>query len=308
MTETVTQVGTRGESLVREWSRSELVNAFWLALVPGGIAFAAFLTASFARQGAIGLDAHAYWLAASDPSSWYSRPPGSIDAYLYSPVFAQVLRPFGLLPWPIFQTVWMLAGIGVLAWLLAPLGWIRAVGIGLFFVPELLLGNVFLFVALSLALMVRGFPGAVVFPLLTKIGPAVVALWFVGRRQWKDLARVGVAAVLVVGGSYVFAPEAWRDWVAFLGASADTRGTGALIRVVCAGVAVLWAARRGWAWVLAPAAILASPVLGGLGPFAVLASLPRLLKWQRDKRATDTRSRSAKPDESSRPASPSSDL
>jgi hypothetical protein len=48
---------------------------------------------------------------------------------------------------------------------------------------------------------------------------------------------------------------------------------------------VVWAARRNQAWLLAPALILACPVLGGYGPLAVLAAIPRLLKWQRAHRA-----------------------
>ena len=49
-------------------------------------------------------------------------------------------------------------------------------------------------------------------------------------------------------------------------------------------VLVVWAARRNQAWLLAPALILACPVLGGYGPLAVLAAIPRLLQWQREHR------------------------
>ena len=127
----------------------------------------------------IGLDSHAYWLAAREPETWYTRPPAYRDAFLYSPAFGQALRPLGVLPWPAFQAVWFLGCAAILVWLLAPLGWKRGLILAPFFVSELLLGNVYLLFAASLVLSLGRFPGAVALPILTKVAPGVVGLWFV---------------------------------------------------------------------------------------------------------------------------------
>ena len=93
---------------------------------------------------------------------------------------------------------------------------------------------------------------------LTKVAPGVVGVWFVVRRQWR--------ATL---------------W-------------GATLRLAAALGIVIWAARTGRAWLLAPALILACPVLGGYGPLAVLAAIPRLLEFERAERAAKTPDRAAK--------------
>ena len=67
----------------------------------------------------------------------------------------------------------------------------------------------------------------------------------------------------------------------FLGTSAGERGLGSTVRLVLSLALVVWAARHHQAWLLAPALILACPVLGGYGPLAVLAAVPRLLQWGR---------------------------
>ena len=67
----------------------------------------------------IGWDAHAYYVA------WYGglyeELPGSVDAYNYSPLFAQVIWPLTLLPWPVFCAVFVGAAAAGVAWLLRPL-------------------------------------------------------------------------------------------------------------------------------------------------------------------------------------------
>lgn len=265
-----------------------LARAAWLALIPGGLLFLGMQVYVYRQTGNIGLDSHAYWLAAREPETWYSRPPAYRDAFLYSPAFGQALQPLGLLPWPAFQAVWFLGCGAILAWLLAPLGWRRGLILAPFFVSELLLGNVYLLFAASLVLSVGRFPGAVALPLLTKVAPGVVGVWFITRREWRKVFwAVGTTAAIVLV-SVLTVPEAWASWVQFLGTSAEDRGFGSTVRLVLALVIVVWAARRNQAWLLAPALILACPVLGGYGPFAVLAAIPRLLQWQRAQRALST--------------------
>ncbi len=262
-----------------------LSRAFWLALIPGGLLFLAMQVYVYWQTDNIGLDSHAYWLAAQDPGTWYTRPPAYRDAFLYSPAFGQVLRPLGVLPWPAFQAVWFLGCAAILVWLLAPLGWKRGLILAPFFVSELLLGNVYLLFAASLVLSLGRFPGAVALPILTKVAPGVVGVWFVARGEWRKVLWVAGTTAAIVFVSVLTVPDAWVSWIQFLGTSAGDRGFGSTVRLVLALGIVVWAARRNQAWLLAPALILACPVLGGYGPFAVLAAIPRLLQWQRAHRA-----------------------
>jgi Glycosyltransferase family 87 len=259
-----------------------LSRAFWLALIPGGLLFLGMQVYVYWQTDNIGLDSHAYWLAAREPETWYTRPPAYRDAFLYSPAFGQALRPLGILPWPVFQAVWFVGCAAILAWLLAPLGSRRGLILAPFFVSELLLGNVYLLFAASLVLSLGRFPGVIAFPILTKVAPGVVGVWFVARREWRKVFWVAGTAAAIVVVSVLTAPDAWARWVDFLGMAAGDRGLGSTVRLVLALVLVVWAARRDQAWLLAPAMILACPVLGGYGPFAVLAAIPRLLRWQRE--------------------------
>lgn len=124
-------------------------------------------------------------------------------------------------------------------------------------------------------------PGAVALPALTKVAPGVLAVWFVVLGEWRWLAWAAGTTAAIVLGSVLLAPEAWVRWVQFLGTSAGERGLGSTVRLVASLGLVVWAARRLQAWLLAPALILACPVLGGYGPLAVMAPVLRLRQWGR---------------------------
>jgi len=238
-----------------------------------------------ARAGMIGVDAHAYWMAVRFPETWYPRPAAYRDAYLYSPAFAQALWPLGQLPWPAFESIWIAGQVGVMGWLLAPLGWQRGLTIAPFFVSEILLGNVYFLFAGALVVSLGRAPGALALPLLTKITPGVVGVWFVVRREWRPVLWAAGTTVLIVVVSAAFAPSAWLAWIDFLRYTAGQRGSTAFLRAAAAFLIVIWAARTGRAWLLAPALILACPTLGGYSPLAVLAAVPRLLLFERTERA-----------------------
>jgi Glycosyltransferase family 87 len=262
-----------------------LKRAFWVALIPGAILFMAMQIMGYARTGMIGVDSHAYWMAVRFPETWYTRPPAYRDAFLYSPAFAQALWPLGQLPWLAFQSVWIAAQAGVMAWLLAPLGWRHGLVLAPFLIAELLLGNVYFFFAGALVLSLGRAPGALALPLLTKIAPGVVCVWFVVRREWRAAGWAAGTTVLIVAASAAIAPSAWLAWAHFLMHSAGQGGASRLLRLAAAMGVVIWAARTGHAWLLAPALLLACPVLGGLSPLAVLAAIPRLLQFERTERA-----------------------
>jgi hypothetical protein len=252
-------------------------------MLPGALLFAWMQVRGYEGLDMVGVDSHAYWLAAQEPSSWYTRAPGTRDAYLYSPAFAQLLWPLGHLPWPAFEALWATVQVAVLAWLLTPLGWRKAVPLGLLLSTDVVLGNVYILFAGALVLMRRGSGSAVVAPLLTKLLPAVVGLYHAGRRDWGAVARSALAVALVAGVSAVLSPDAWLGWARFLldsgGASSALAGT--LLRVSLAAALALLAGAKGRPWVLVPAMVLACPFLGGYGPAAIAAALPRLISPDR---------------------------
>jgi Glycosyltransferase family 87 len=245
----------------------------------------AMQTVMNARTGIIGCDSHAYWMAARFPETWYTKPPTNEDAYLYSPAFAQALWPLGQLSWPAFRTVWIVGQGGVLAWLLVPLGWQRGLTLAPLFITEFLHGNVWLFFAGALVVSLGRAPGALALPVLTKVTPGVVGVWFVARREWGAAMWAAGVTVLIVAVSAAIAPAAWLAWAHFLARSAEQRGGTAVLGLAFSLGVVIWAARTGRAWLLAPALMIACPILGGYGEFAVLAAIPRLLQFERTERA-----------------------
>jgi Glycosyltransferase family 87 len=160
-----------------------------------------------------GVDAHAYWAA------WrhglYSAAPEQRDAYLYSPVFAQVLWPLTLLPWPVFWAVWTITLAAAFAWLLAPLGRRWALPLLLMCLPEILTGNVWAFFALVLVLGFR-YPAAWAFPLLLKVSPGVGVVWFAVRREWRAAATATAATAAIMAASFALAPDLWGEWLRLL--------------------------------------------------------------------------------------------
>jgi hypothetical protein len=256
-----------------------------------GLWFAAFAFAlaglGWALGDLAGVDAHAYWAAWRN--GLYSAAPEQRDAYLYSPVFAEVLWPLTLLPWPIFYAFWMIAALATYAWLLAPLGRRWAIPLLLICIPEIVFGNVWPFVA---AVLVLGFrrPQLWAFPILLKLTPAVGLLWFVTRREWRATFIAAFTTLAIAGLSIAFAPHFWLDWSRLLLQPADFTNASrttlqpllhfpAPIRLgvglPVSAALTIYAARRNRPWLLAPAMVLASPV-PGLGALALLTAIPRL--------------------------------
>ncbi|WP_181884820.1 glycosyltransferase family 87 protein [Arthrobacter sp. RT-1] len=226
--------------------------------------------------GWYGWDAHAYWLAARGDLS-YSRPGGEIDAYLYSPAFATVIRPIALLDWQIFFVFWVILQASVLVWLLMPLKMRWSVPLFLASVPELINGNIFILLA-ACAVLGLTRPRVYCIALLTKITAAVGLLWFAGRRQWAQLIKSLSMAAIVAFTSYLLSPGEWQTWLRFLLGHRDETPdgfAGLVIRCLVATAVVLFGARTGWAWLIAPAMVIASPIFD-LPVLTLLTAIPRL--------------------------------
>ena len=76
---------------------------------------------------------------------------------------------------------------------MAPLGWQRGLVLAPFFIADIMLGNVYFFFAGALVVSLGTAPGALVLPLLTKITPGVVGVWFVVRREWRAALWAGAS-------------------------------------------------------------------------------------------------------------------
>lgn len=249
-----------------------------------GIVCLAYAALSVWARG-FGVDAHAYWLAWHGPM--YTTGPGTPDAYLYSPAFAQALWPLAQLPWPLFVVVFTVGIAGCLAWLLQPLGWKWAVPLWLAGLPEIVSGNIFILMAI---VAVAGFsrPEGWAFVALTKISPCVGPIWFLVRGEWRSLARAVISIGVIAAVSAAIAPGLWLEWFGFLGRHLG-ESTGAIgsafmpppaIRIPVGVALIIWAARRDKRWCIPVAMLLCSPVLW-LGSFTLLAAIPRILAAQR---------------------------
>jgi hypothetical protein len=247
------------------------LDALWVAALMVSVAVAACFFASYLRSGHLGGDARAYWLS-GHTDALYNRQPKQWGAYLYSPAFAEAVRPLTLLPLGVFCVGWIAAEAAVYAWLLAPLGRWAPVAF-LWCTSELCWGNVYAWFALVTVIGFRR-PWAWAFPALTKIVPAQGILWFAVRREWRSLGIALGSTLAVAAVSFAIAPHLWVEWYHFLRSASP--GPFAAVRFAGAcGVTVL-GALTGRRWLLAPAMALACPVFNVSFAVAVLAALPRL--------------------------------
>ncbi|MBL0747459.1 glycosyltransferase 87 family protein [Nocardioides baculatus] len=230
----------------------------------------------------LGVDSHAYW-AAWAGESMYDRAPGTLDAYLYSPAFAQMVWPLAQLPWPVFGVLWALATVAGLAYLFAPMGRRWILPMLMLCSPEIASGNIFWLLAIAAALGLRH-PSVWAFVVLTKVTPALGPIWFAVRREWRNLAVSVVCTAVVVAVSFALSPELWTQWLAFLTDRAGSSSTrvGApifpplIIRLPLALVLLVATAVTNKRWGLPVAMIWATPV-SGIAAFTILAALPRLM-------------------------------
>jgi hypothetical protein len=212
----------------------------------------------------------------------YGSAPGHKDAFLYSPLFEQLIHPLTLLPWPIFCTTFVvLNGVAIL-WLVKPLPLRWAGPACLLAVPAMLSGDVNCLIGCAIVIGMSR-PAAWGLPLLTKIAPAGPGLlWLVTRREWKQLIRAAAVIGPLVALSVAVEPGAWHDWMSLLLTHGQSAGWGRAAREVAALVVAFWAARRNVVWLIPIACWLANP-MDFLHPNAlvILAAVPRLVEYRR---------------------------
>jgi len=239
----------------------------------------------------IGTDEQAYWQAAQrlaagqalyDPSA----APNTPFAYWYPPPLAQVLTPFtSFISADAFTIGWTILLLACLWWLagrdvLVALALIAFLPVAV----ELRTRNVHLLLAVLIVLALRRswvfwVPAAAI-----KIAPALGAVYLLAAGRVREAIGVGLlgGAVLVV--SVLLAPDAWRDFLAIVGARAETDG-GSLVAVpypirfgagtVLAVVAGRLGGRRGEI-LLVVALTLANPTLWATALSLLVAIVPLL--------------------------------
>ena len=144
----------------------------------------------------VAYDTYAYWAVNPAAPYHFDFSPDQYGAFRYSPAIAQLFSIFHFLPWPAFAIGWFVVLALTVAWL--GRRWSLALLIFFPIVWDGYLGNIEILLA---AAMVVGFrkPAAWSFVLLTKVTPGIGLLWFVARREWRNLA-IALGATAVIAG------------------------------------------------------------------------------------------------------------
>jgi hypothetical protein len=258
------------------------IGAIRLGLIVAGILAAIVVWQIVVLGVPNGGDGWSYWQAPY--SAPYERAVhGELLSYLYSPAFLQALFPLKVLPFPLFNAVWVALLCSVAVLLAGPLAFVAIL------LPpvlvELEVGNIHLLLGLVAALGLR-YPALWSFALLTKITPGVGIVWFLVRREWRSLG-VAVGITLAIGAaSFVLAPALWFDWTHVFGRSTTYDGSlpvPLVLRLPIAAAVVGYAGRTDRPWLVPIASMLALPDLWFNGLAMLLGVIP-LLRWERTPR------------------------
>ena len=274
------------DDIERQWRRraalNKVVTLVLVALAVVGAA-AGVAVAWMHVKGDPLADAHAYYEAATRLNHGQPLYPANLDPnlnhiYLYPPLLAQLLRPLALLPYEWFALGWELIVIATFVWLLQHLGVRRQstwIAIGLLGVPigwALTIAQAHIPMTL---LMAMGQPWSIALAANLKLFPALIALYWLGRRDWESLIAFFVWSALIVAAQIIIDAN---DTFAFVRAVGfDQTGEPGVLRnfsiytispiawagaLAVAAIAILAAARTRWGWAVAvTVATLAPPRL-----------------------------------------------
>jgi hypothetical protein len=224
------------------------------------------------RGGGQGYDFFAYWSV--NPADPYAVKEG-FGAYHYAPPLVWLVGPLKLLPWPAAYWVWFAVLCVVLVWLARDwaLAWLAFPPV----VSELYHGNIHLLLGAAVVLSMR-VPAAYAFLGLSKVSPGVVALWWAVRREWRPLVIALGTTLAVVVVSVIVTPALWIEYLTHISSEANHAPNlipiPLLARLPLAIALVAYAAVRGRPWLLAPAVVLALPLLWFHGLAVLVAITP----------------------------------
>lgn len=211
------------------------------------------------------LDVHAYWMTRFG-ISYAASDPYTIGAYLYSPVFAQLLTPLTAMSFPLFAGIWTLILVVTYVWLTGR--WAMPFLFSIAVALELYLGQIDILIAAAIVVGFR-YPAVWAFPLLTKVAPGIGLVWFVVRREWRNLAVALAATVAIASVSAFFSPNAWKGWFEFLLSSVGQGATVTgdyvaipyLLRLPIAIGVIAWGARTDRYWTVPVGVLIGMPIL-----------------------------------------------
>jgi hypothetical protein len=147
-------------------------------------------------------DVHAYYDAADRLNHGlplYAQAVTTNESafYRYPPLLAIAFRPLALLPFPVAAAIWEAVVVASLAGLVLILrpglrGWTLAGILALPILWSLVIGQAQLPVTLLMAI---GSPWALALAAHLKVLPALAAIWWIGRRDWRSLGRFAAWAI-----------------------------------------------------------------------------------------------------------------
>jgi alpha-1,2-mannosyltransferase len=281
-------------------ARARPVPRLWFALaVIGALAGAYMLWLHLMTDPLI--DVRAYYEAGArlnvgQPLYPLGADPDLAQFYRYPPLLAILFRPLALLPFDVAAGIWealVLAAFGLTLWRLGirrPATWLAVGILGMGIAWTLAIGQAQAIVTLLLTL---GSPWAVALAGHLKLFPLLVGLYWLGRRDWRNLGRFVAWTVGLGLVQLVLEPA---NTLAFLGltnlqqvGSVHNFSPYALSPLLWASLVVIGAAvtlrlgRTRWGWSAAVAlSVLASPRLLTYMLTALLACLRRPDEAPRD--------------------------
>jgi hypothetical protein len=225
-------------------------------------------------------DLHAYWITRTGVA-YANHHAGPAGTYLYSPAFAQAIRPLTLLPLPVFAAIWTSIGAALLILLTG-----RRVLLVALLPPVLItlvqgqLDVAFATVAVS----GLRWPALWALPLLTKITPGIGIVWFLARREWRSLVIALGATLGVMAVSFALDPGGWASWVAMLLRAEFPKDPQLVyldvpltVRIPIALAVIIWGARTDRRWTIPVAMTLAMPIVWANSVTILVALVPLLM-------------------------------
>jgi hypothetical protein len=230
-----------------------------------------------------GFDAHSYW--GYDLHDLYrgTESANGIGTFRYAPAFAQLLAPLSALPFSTFLLIWDALLVGTLVWLGGR--WALAFCVIPFIPGEIVYGNIHLLLAAAIVLGFR-YPWTWAFVLLTKVTPGIGLLWFVVRREWRNLAIAIAGTAVVIVASAALAPDLWPAWIRSLANTPEATGINhvpipLLARLPVAALVVTWGALTNRPWTVPLASMIALPTIWSHSLSMIAGSLALLLPARR---------------------------
>lgn len=194
---------------------------FALAVV-GGLVGLGFIVQQI--EGGVLDDARAYYDAAARLNAGLPLYPEGADPdvaefYRYPPLLAILFRPLALLPYETAAAIWelvVLASFVGTIWWIGPRRLSTWIAIGLLSIP----------IAWSLAiaqaqvpltfLTALGTPWSIAIAANLKLFPMLIAIWWIGRRDWRELRRFAAWMAGLVAFQVVMEPRGSIDFLGTL--------------------------------------------------------------------------------------------